>query len=222
MTRADYVTLYTHPDKYLPASAGGNPFVDDDGGQTTKVYNGEKNFWVLVDSTTMTFASTHGILRQDKHLISKWIQNPYPADFRMFLDLRDNAGHALIYPVPTYATHTEVAWLSPLHGTGVTSWESIMKEQKELTEDVPSDELLEQRLKKYKSNPENVLKCEEAAQRIHDYGTSKGQKITSVSKLTENLMSVCSIHSSITVEEFEQNLRDSIDDNIEWAESEND
>ena len=39
---ADYVSLYDHPDKYLNANEGGNPFIED-GGEVTKVYLSKGN-----------------------------------------------------------------------------------------------------------------------------------------------------------------------------------
>jgi hypothetical protein len=38
---APYVTLYLHPDKFIPPFNGGNPEVDQDGGYPTKIFRGE-------------------------------------------------------------------------------------------------------------------------------------------------------------------------------------
>ena len=108
---ADYVSLYDHPDKYLNANQGGNPFVQD-GGEVTKVYRSESCHWKLTNSTTMTFASTADVLKRDKEILQKWTTGTYPEDFKMFIELREN-DRSLITPLPGYSTHGETQWLSP-------------------------------------------------------------------------------------------------------------
>jgi hypothetical protein len=117
---ADYVSLYDHPDKYIPANRGGNPFVDVDGGEITKIYLSESCHWKLANSTTMTFAGKVKSLKRDEEILRKWTNmGDYPRDFDMFLELRDN-GVALMTPIPGHSTHGETAWLSPL-----TDWSQI-------------------------------------------------------------------------------------------------
>jgi len=117
---ADYVSLYDHPDKYIPAVRGGNKFVDEDGGEVTKVYLSKSCHWKLANSTTMTFAGKVKSLKRDESILRKWTNmGHYPRDFDMFLELRDN-GVALMTPMPGYSTHGETAWLSPL-----TDWSKI-------------------------------------------------------------------------------------------------
>jgi hypothetical protein len=129
LERADYVTLYTHPDKFIPASKGGNPKIGDDGAELSKVFRTQHSYFQLTNSTTMTFATKLGTLREDKHIISRHCQGMYPTDYQMFLDLADNAGRSLIQPIPTQATHVESAWLSPLIGTGFNSWEQVIEKE---------------------------------------------------------------------------------------------
>ena len=109
-----YVTLYLHPDKFIPSYKGGNPEVDDDGGYMTKIYRGETQLYGMFNSTTMTFASTVKILREDESILRKWTNNTYPDDFKMFLELRDK-GKALLCPLNTFSTHGETNWLAPLY-----------------------------------------------------------------------------------------------------------
>ena len=117
---ADYVSLYDHPDKYIPANRGGNKFVDEDGGEVTKIYLSESCHWKLANSTTMTFACKVKSLRRDEHTLRKWTNmGHYPRDFDMFLELRQN-GSALMTPIPGFSTHGETAWLSPL-----TNWSDV-------------------------------------------------------------------------------------------------
>ena len=117
---ADYVSLYDHPDKYIPASHGGNPYIEDDGGEVTKVYLSKSCHWKLANSTTMTFASKVSTLKEDESILRKWTNmGHYPRDFDMFMELREN-GKSLMTSIPGYSTHGETDWLSPL-----TDWGTI-------------------------------------------------------------------------------------------------
>lgn len=111
--RADYVTLYDNPDKYIPASKGGNPLISDEGGEYTQVILTKSCHWKLTNSTTMTFATTVKTLREDKDVWSKFTVGTYPHDFDAFLALREK-GRTLISPIPSFSTHCETAWLAPL------------------------------------------------------------------------------------------------------------
>jgi hypothetical protein len=111
---APYMTLYLHPDKFIPHSKGGNPEVDQDGGYTTKIFRGETQLFGMFNSTTMTFASTVKTLKEDETILRKWTSGTHPDDFKMFLELRDN-GKALLCPLNTFSTHGETNWLAPLY-----------------------------------------------------------------------------------------------------------
>jgi hypothetical protein len=117
---AEYVSLYDHPDKYIPASSGGNPQIEDDGGEYTKLFLTKSCHWKITNSTTMTFASTVKILKEDEAILRKWTnRGHYPDDYKMFLELREK-NRILVTSVPGYSTHGETAWLSPL-----TDWSKI-------------------------------------------------------------------------------------------------
>lgn len=110
---ADYVSLYDHPDKYIPAIRGGNPEISGDCGEETKVFLSPSSHWKLTNSTTMTFAAKVSILKRDEAILRKWTTiDEYPRDFDMFMELRE-AGRSLITPIPSVATHGETAWLAP-------------------------------------------------------------------------------------------------------------
>jgi hypothetical protein len=111
---APYGTLYLHPDKFIPQQFGGNPEVDTDGGYTTKIYRGPTELYGMFNSTTMTFSSKVGTLREDEYILRKWTEGTHPNDFQMFLELR-NKGKALLCPLNTYSTHGETKWLAPLY-----------------------------------------------------------------------------------------------------------
>jgi hypothetical protein len=117
---AEYLSLYDHPDKYIPASRGGNPQIDDDGGEYTKLFLSKSCHWKITNSTTMTFASTVRVLKEDGEVLRKWTnRGHYPDDYKMFLELREK-NRILVTSVPGYSTHGETAWLSPL-----TDWSKI-------------------------------------------------------------------------------------------------
>jgi len=116
----DYVSLYDHLDKYIPASRGGNKLIEDDGGEFTKVYLSESCHWKLTNSATMTFASTVSNLKDDEDILRRWTNvGNYPRDFDMFMELREK-GKSLLSPIPGYSTHGETDWLSPL-----INWEEV-------------------------------------------------------------------------------------------------
>jgi hypothetical protein len=116
---ADYVSLYDHFDKYIPAIKGGNIFIDEDGGEVTKVFRTKSTHWKLTNSTTMTFATTRKQLIKDWNVWDMFTVGSYPEDLRAFITLRDN-GVSLITPIPGYSTHCIPEWASP----GI-DWEKI-------------------------------------------------------------------------------------------------
>jgi hypothetical protein len=113
---APYVTLYLHPDKFIPPHMGGNPEVDEDGGYMTKIYRGETELWGVFNSTTMTFAAKVKTLKEDEGILRKWTAGTHPNDFQMFLELRAK-GKLLLCPLNTFSTHSETKWLAPLYKT---------------------------------------------------------------------------------------------------------
>jgi hypothetical protein len=113
LERSHYVSLYDHKDKYIPASMGGNPFIDDDAAELTKVFVTNSVHWKLTNSTTMTFATKLSTLKEDAGIWMKYISGTHPHDFQCFLELRDK-GRTLATPIPGYSTHCEPMWSSPL------------------------------------------------------------------------------------------------------------
>jgi len=111
---ANYVTLYDHHDKYINATDGGNPFIED-GGEITRVLLSKSCHWKFTNSTTGTFAATIKTLKEDYEIIKKYALNDYWNDFGMFSELILN-NRSLISPIPGYSTHGESKWLSPLPG----------------------------------------------------------------------------------------------------------
>jgi hypothetical protein len=109
-----YATLYDHSDMYKNHSEGGdNPFIEG-GGEDTKVLLTESSHWKLTISTTMTFATTVNILKEDLDIWNFHIQGNHPHDFYAFVDLRKK-DRSLVVPIPGYSTHACVGYLSPLY-----------------------------------------------------------------------------------------------------------
>jgi glycosyltransferase involved in cell wall biosynthesis len=119
LERADYVTLYDCVDKYIPGSLGGNPFIDDAASEETRVFLTKNRHWKLTNSTTMTFASTVGTLREDETEWRKYTSGTYPHDFKCFIELRQK-GRTLASPIPSLSTHCEPMWAAPL-----IDWNSV-------------------------------------------------------------------------------------------------
>ncbi|MDX2195270.1 MAG: hypothetical protein NW207_02545 [Cytophagales bacterium] len=126
---ADYITLYDHPDKYLPLQKGGNPLVKNNG-ENTKVIITASTHWKHTNSTTMTFACSLQTLKNDWDIWDKYTRGTHPHDFKIFTRLTSHGSisntifgksRTLISPLPAYSTHIEMAWLAPLR-----NWE-VMK-----------------------------------------------------------------------------------------------
>jgi len=109
LEKADYVSLYDHPDKYQD---GLNPYVKD-GGEKTKVILTRSSHWKFTNSSTMTFSSRVKTLKADYKIWKKCLIDTYPYDFKAFQDLR-RRGRKLITPIPSLSTHAEPNFLAPL------------------------------------------------------------------------------------------------------------
>jgi len=109
---ADYVSLYDMPDKYIPDSEGGSPFVDESAGELTKVFRGRTCHWRLANSTTMTFAVKGKTLQADADVLRKWARVAHHMDFSIFLDLWAK-GRVLMTPLPGASTHGDRESMSP-------------------------------------------------------------------------------------------------------------
>jgi len=103
LQRADYVSLYDHADKYMQHSP--NPLVTS-GGENTKVILTPSTHWKFTNSTTMTFATRAGILRQDQDVFRKHCMHATPADYYLFRKLAEK-GRTLVTPIPGRSTHCD-------------------------------------------------------------------------------------------------------------------
>jgi hypothetical protein len=138
LARAHYVSLYDHPDKYLPRLRGineqelpvpispaiyhplmvqggvlwGNPLVRPEGIEDTGVFLTEHTHWKLTNSTTLTFAAYAKTLKEDYAIWEQYSRGPHPDDFEAFIALRA-AGRKIATPIPGLATNTEYPWITP-------------------------------------------------------------------------------------------------------------
>ena len=98
--RADYVTLYDHPDKYTRFY---------NGGEISKVIRTASSHWRYTASTCMTFGTKAGILKEDKDV---WFDDEltggdHPFDHHIFTKLNDK-GRRLAVPIPGVACHVDL------------------------------------------------------------------------------------------------------------------
>lgn len=102
--KADYVTLYDHPDKYM------TPLQER---TSSYLYVTKSTHWRTIPSTTMTFATTVGKVKADLKVYEEFCHTGYPYDDAMFRTLQQRAGRVLISCIPGASTHIEMLWLSP-------------------------------------------------------------------------------------------------------------
>lgn len=119
ISRANYVSLYDHLDKYMLPEYGGNVYIGEDAAEVTKVFLTETSHWKLTNSTTMTFASTVKVLKEDAEIWRKHSTGTCPRDFDAFIELRER-GRTLATPLPGYSTHCDPQYPSPL-----INWSSV-------------------------------------------------------------------------------------------------
>ncbi len=122
LQRADYVTLYDHMDMYTNHSDGGdNPYIEN-GGEITRVILTPSSHFKLTISTTLTFATTTRVLKDDFNIWKLFTGGIHVSDFHAFLALKEK-GRSLITSIPGYSTHACIGYLSPL-----TNWETEIKQ----------------------------------------------------------------------------------------------
>jgi hypothetical protein len=108
LERADYVSLYDHPDKY-------------DGKGKVLNYTASTH-WKYEASTTMTFAAKVKTLAFDIEVFRQLVTTGNPPDHYIFSYLVGKNYRRLMTPIPGYATHGETQWLAP-----VIDWEAFAR-----------------------------------------------------------------------------------------------
>lgn len=97
-----YATLYDHPDKYMPEHM-----------IPSRIYVSPSRHWRTIPSTTMTFATTVGVVRNDLQYYQAFCKSGYPHDHELFLALARDMKRTLVSCMPGASTHVEKRWLSP-------------------------------------------------------------------------------------------------------------
>jgi len=102
-TKADYVTLYDHADKYSEMYKE----------LTSSVFVTDSTHWRTTPSTTDTFACSLRTLRDDlpTHIKYSTVTN-YSLDHQRFLEL-GSKGRILVSSIPGWSTHVETSLMSP-------------------------------------------------------------------------------------------------------------
>ena len=110
----EHISLYDHLDKYkLPLYKT----------LQSKILIGKKCHWRSVPSTTLSFSVKFKNFKKYFDIYKKFnfVNEGKTKDHEMFLELWKN-GSNLITPIPGYASHMDLAWLSPM-----IDWEKIIK-----------------------------------------------------------------------------------------------
>ena len=106
-----YVSLYDHPDKYW----GNNSSI------RCKLTMTEDCHWRDTGSTTMTFASRAGYLKEDQPLFQQWCggEDNWTHDTQLFTAISELRG--LVTPVPGYATHMDTWVIAKM-----VDWQAVL------------------------------------------------------------------------------------------------
>lgn len=131
LRRADYVTLYDHPDKYTRYY---------NGGEISKVIKTASSHWRYTASTCMTFGTKVGTLREDKDI---WFDEAltggtHPHDHHIFNKLNEK-GRRLAVPIPGAACHTDMHFSGMVNVMLIEPW-AIQFMIDELTQEISSYE----------------------------------------------------------------------------------
>lgn len=112
--RADYVTLYDHPDKYTR---------NYNGGEFSKVIKTASSHWRYTASTCMTFGTKVGTLREDKDI---WFDYEMtgefvPHDHHIFGKLNEK-GRRLAVAIPGVACHVDLTFSGTVNAMLMEHW----------------------------------------------------------------------------------------------------
>lgn len=99
LSLAEYVTLFDHPDKYLPGYYNG--------GEISKVLKTNNTHWRYTASTCMTFATRSGNINKDFDNWRKYISGSHPHDHDVFT--KGLIDSRLAVCIPGRAFHTDIS-----------------------------------------------------------------------------------------------------------------
>lgn len=98
--KGDYVTVFDHPDKYMP---------EYHYGEVCKISRTESSHWKETISTTMTFATTRKVLNEDLDVWREFTEGFHPHDHFIFYKLKEK-GRKLVCSIPGWACHTDLTY----------------------------------------------------------------------------------------------------------------
>ena len=130
--RADYVTLYDHPDKYTRHY---------DGGEFSKVIKTASSHWRYTTSTCMTFASKVKTLKQDMDVWKEFTSGDHPYDHFVFKKLTDERKRRLSVCIPGAACHTDLTFSASVNQILIDPWaiEMMIQQREKDLENSSSD-----------------------------------------------------------------------------------
>lgn len=111
--RADYVTLYDHPDKYTPQY---------NGGEFSKVIKTNSRHWRYTISTCMTFGVKVKTLKEDIDVWKKHINGDHPHDHLIFSELNKTKRRRLAVCIPGAACHTDLEFSGRVKKILIEPW----------------------------------------------------------------------------------------------------
>lgn len=121
--RADYVTLYDHPDKYTSFY---------NGGEVSKVIKTESSHWRYTTSTCMTFGTKIKTLKEDMEVWKEFTSESHPHDHFIFKKLTEIKRRRLAVCIPGAACHTDLTFSGKVHHLLMEPWAiEMMIQQRE-------------------------------------------------------------------------------------------
>ena len=119
LERADYVTLYDHPDKYTSAY---------DGGEVSQVFKTKSSHWRQTISTCMTFGAKAKTLAKDIEVFKEFTSGDHPNDHGLFVELGMRC-RKLAVCIPGAACHTDLTVSGGLNQVAMEPWaiEALIK-----------------------------------------------------------------------------------------------
>lgn len=111
--RADYVTLYDHPDKYTRYY---------DGGEISKVIKTASSHWRYTASTCMTFGVKAKTIKEDIAIWEEFTSESHPWDHEIFKKLGKDKRRRLAVCIPGVACHTDLTFSGAVSTVLMESW----------------------------------------------------------------------------------------------------
>lgn len=134
--RADYVTLYDHPDKYTRHY---------DGGEMSKVIKTASSHWRYTTSTCMTFGVKVKTLKDDLDTWHEFTEGDHPHDHFIFKKLSEQKRRRLAVCIPGSACHIDLTFSGSIQHLMIEPWaiEMMIEQMEHNLEEVKDTSYLE-------------------------------------------------------------------------------